>query len=73
MNQNANLALVEWTDNHELDKDAPEKYLPIYKAKLLLPKEKMYLHALPDGWEKMPCRHFSGKAPREDGNCIKKL
>jgi hypothetical protein len=63
INQNANLALVEWADNHDIDKDPPEKYLPLYRAKYSAPElEKMYFwHALPNGWEKMPYELFLEK------------
>ena len=74
MNQNANLALVEWADNHDIDKDAPEKYLPIYKAKLSAAElEKMYFwHALPDGWEKMPYQTFLERRREKMASVIKK-
>ncbi len=63
INQNANLALVEWADNHDIDKEPPEKYLPKYKSQhSKVEWDKMYFwHALPEGWEKMPYEIFLEK------------
>jgi hypothetical protein len=74
INQNANLALVEWTDNHDIDKEPPEKYLPKYKEKHgKVEWGKMYFwHALPDGWEKMPYEIFLEKRREMMAAVIKK-
>lgn len=74
INQNANLALVEWADNHDIDKEPPEKYLPKYKEKHgKVEWEKMYFwHALPDGWEKMPYEIFLEKRREMMAAVIKK-
>lgn len=74
INQNANLALVEWSDNHDIDKDPPEKYLPKYKAKFsAVELEKMFFwHALPDGWEKMPYQTFLERRREKIAAVIKK-
>lgn len=74
INQNANLALVEWGDNHNMAKDAPEKYLPIYKAKVSANElEKMYFwHALPDEWETMPYSTFLEKRREKMAAVIRK-
>ena len=74
INQNANLALVEWADNHDIDKDPPNKYLPIYKKKYSSTElGKMYFwHGLPDGWEKMPYQMFLEKRREKMATVIRK-
>jgi hypothetical protein len=74
MNQNANLALVEWADNHDIDKEPPDKYLPIYRAKYSAAElDKMYFwHALPNGWEKMPYEAFLEKRREKMAAIIKR-
>jgi hypothetical protein len=73
LNQNANLALVEWSDNHDIDRDPPEKYLPLYKSKFSAAELKnMYMwHALPDGWESMPYETFLEKRREKMSAVIK--
>jgi hypothetical protein len=55
VNQIANFALVEWSDNIEISDDAPSSYLPHYKSRLSNDElgEMYYWHALPDNWEQM--------------------
>ncbi len=66
MNQIANYAYVEWTDNSQISDQAPAEYLPPLKERL---KERfsegelarMYrYHALPEGWESLNYRAFLG-------------
>jgi hypothetical protein len=62
INQIANMALVEWSDNIAISDDAPTKYWPEQLAdKKLLPerlKQQMYWHALPQDWETMSYPDF---------------
>jgi len=62
INQIANMALVEWSDNIAISDDAPTKYWPEQLAdKKLMPerlKQQMYWHALPQGWENMAYPDF---------------
>ena len=64
VNQIANYAYVEWTDNSQISDQAPAEYLPPLKERL---KERfsegelarMYrYHALPEGWESLNYRAF---------------
>lgn len=56
VNQIANFALVEWSDNIDISDDPPSKYVPSYESKFTdkLGEQglrDMYdLHALPAGW-----------------------
>lgn len=60
VNQIANFALVEWTDNIEIADAAPAKYVPRHAAKFAKAElEQMaYWHALPDGWDSMDYSDF---------------
>jgi hypothetical protein len=62
INQIANMALVEWSDNIAISDDAPTKYWPEQLAeKKLMPErleQQMYWHALPQGWETMAYPDF---------------
>lgn len=62
INQVANYALVEWTDNNDISDDPPSKYLPGYLARFnddeAARKQAYYWHALPDGWEQMEYPDF---------------
>ena len=62
INQIANMALVEWSDNIAISDDAPTKYWPEQLAdKKLMPErleKQMYWHALPKGWEAMSYPDF---------------
>ena len=59
-NQIANYALVEWIDNDDISGEAPEDYLPRYRARSNSKElEQMYhLHALPANWECMEYGDF---------------
>ena len=55
VNQIANFAYVEWTDNARISDQAPEDYLPAMKERFGesdMARMHRY-HALPDGWESM--------------------
>ena len=62
INQIANMALVEWSDNIAISDDAPTKYWPEQlEDKKLGPdrlEQQMYWHALPQGWETMSYPDF---------------
>ena len=66
VNQIANYAYVEWTDNVQISDRAPEEYLPPLKERLKkrfsereLARMHRY-HALPDSWERLDYRTFLG-------------
>jgi hypothetical protein len=59
-NQIANYALLEWGDNGEIGRKAPQDYVPVMQ-KRVKPDElvRQYRwHCLPDGWETMGYRDF---------------
>jgi len=60
INQIANQALVEWSDNIEISDMAPSEYVPKYTQRFDNNElRKMYFwHALPHNWEKMDYRGF---------------
>jgi len=62
VNQIANFALVDWSDNIAISDLAPDTYWPQQVASKGLAAEKlaqaMYWHALPEGWEHMPFDEF---------------
>lgn len=62
INQIANMALVEWSDNIKISDKAPSEYWPEEVAARGLSAERLarqrYLHALPDGWEHLGYREF---------------
>jgi len=55
INQIANYALVEWSDNIDISDEAPASYFRKYQNRYDRNKwaTMSFLHALPDGWEKM--------------------
>ncbi|MEZ4517439.1 MAG: putative DNA binding domain-containing protein [Chloroflexota bacterium] len=63
VNQIANYALVEWSDNIAISDKSPSEYAPAIESKLdkqIL--RKMYRwHALPDGWYEMQYDDFLGR------------
>lgn len=64
VNQIANYALAEWTDNDWISDMAPAEYLPRLLKNCANPAEvaQMYhWHALPDGWEHMRYAEFLEK------------
>ena len=62
INQIANYALVEWSDNIAISDSPPSEYWPQQIAeKRMAPGEldaHRYWHALPEGWETMPFDEF---------------
>jgi len=60
INQVANYALVEWSDNNDISDDKPSEYLPTYIRKFSGEENKRmyYWHALPDSWEEMEFPRF---------------
>lgn len=63
INQIANYAYIEWSDNLNISDKAPSEYVPEltsnYSIKEL--KQMYYFHALPDGWEHMEYPEFLAK------------
>ncbi|MCD5408576.1 DUF262 domain-containing protein [Candidatus Bipolaricaulota bacterium] len=60
VNQIANLALIEWSDNEFIGDNPPKEYMPWLRRRCT-PDElaKMnFWHALPDGWEDMDYYDF---------------
>ena len=62
INQIANMALVEWSDNINISDDAPEKYWPAQLAAKKLSTHRVAAqveyHALPDDWQSMGYDEF---------------
>lgn len=60
INQTANYALVEWSDNLEVSDRAPSEYVPELERRFSSDElREMYrLHALPEGWYKMEYQEF---------------
>ena len=60
INQIANYALVEWSDNIDISDSSPADYFPQYAARFKASEleQMQYWHALPKGWEKMEYREF---------------
>jgi hypothetical protein len=63
INQIANYALVEWSDNIKISDEEPTKYLPKYLERISEEdiKNMYYWHALPNGWENMDYKEFLEK------------
>ncbi len=60
INQVANYALVEWSDNQRIGDRAPHEYVPEMEQRFT-PEElrRMYaFHGLPEGWYAMDYREF---------------
>ena len=60
MNQIANYALADWSDNAAIGARSPSEYLPELGRRFddTLLERMYYWHALPDGWEQMPYSEF---------------
>ncbi|WP_344417199.1 GmrSD restriction endonuclease domain-containing protein, partial [Streptomyces glomeratus] len=62
INQIANMALLEWTDNIAISDQAPTDYWPQQLAAKRIPPEalarQLYLHALPEDWSSMGFESF---------------
>lgn len=65
INQVANMAMVEWSDNIDISDDAPNVYWPREVEKKRLDdarqRSQQQWHALPDGWPDMPYSTFLQK------------
>jgi len=73
INQIANLALVEWSDNIDILDLPPTHYLPKYLQRFSEKDlEDMYFwHALPPGWEAMEYRSFLEERRRRMAQVIR--
>jgi hypothetical protein len=75
INQIANMALVEWSDNIDISDTAPADYWPKQLAKKNLDADVLarqcYLHALPDGWEEMSYGDFLAQRRHLMGQVVK--
>ncbi len=63
INQIANFAFLDWTDNEKIKDNPPHKYFPSLFARLS-PREQAqhrFWHALPEGWENMSYFEFLQK------------
>ncbi len=60
INQIANYALVEWTDNIDISDQPPSEYVPKYLNRFNKDEIKAmyYCHDLPDNWETMKYEEF---------------
>ena len=60
VNELANFALAEWSDNNSIRDQAPAKYVPKFKKGFsgAALRHMHYWHALPDGWEEMDYADF---------------
>ncbi len=60
INQTANFALLEWPDNSDISATPPSNYVPAMRDRFNSTEwaEMSRLHALPEGWERMPYEEF---------------
>lgn len=60
VNQVANFALIEWSDNELIGDRPPREYMPRLRERLSPDElaEMNFWHALPDGWEDMDYHDF---------------
>ncbi|MGD9676231.1 MAG: hypothetical protein AB7V19_06065, partial [Candidatus Bipolaricaulia bacterium] len=60
VNQQANLALVEWPDNLDVSDNPPFEYVPEVRTRFGEPawRKMEEMHALPEQWETMPYEAF---------------
>jgi len=74
VNQIANQALVEWSDNIDISDMAPAQYLPKYAERFSESElQEMYFwHALPPGWEEMEYRDFLAERRRRMAQVIRR-
>ncbi len=73
INQTANYALVEWSDNLEVSDRAPSEYVPELERRFSSEElREMYrLHALPEGWYKMEYQEFLKERQRRMAQIIR--
>jgi hypothetical protein len=60
INQQANLALLEWPDNLDVSDKPPFEYVPELRRRFREHEWRLMheMHALPEGWERMPYETF---------------
>ncbi len=58
INQIANYALVEWSDNIQISDSPPATYYPQYVHAMSGPEEMSFWHALPESWAQMEYGSF---------------
>ncbi len=73
INQIANYAYVEWTDNVQISDQAPSAYLPPLSERFREPElAQMYrYHALPEGWENMQYSTFLSRRRELIANIVR--
>ncbi|MDZ4765048.1 MAG: hypothetical protein SGI73_10905 [Chloroflexota bacterium] len=66
VNQIANFALIEWSDNIKIADKSPAEYFPRYAARFTSDEltQMAYWHALPLGWTDMPYAEFLSERRR---------
>ena len=74
VNQNANMALLEWTDNIEILDEPPSSYVSKIKKRFSQEAWEMMceLHALPEGWENVPYEEFLAERRKLMAQIIKR-
>ena len=73
INQIANFALVEWSDNIDISDLSPAEYLPKYAERFSEGelRDMYYWHALPEGWEQMSYEVFLAERRKQMGQVIR--
>ena len=73
INQMANYALVEWSDNIKISDQAPREYVPQMEARFSRDElEEMYFyHALPEGWYEMDYAEFLAERRKRMAHIIR--
>lgn len=73
VNQIANYALVEWSDNIAISDAPPAEYFPKYAARHSVEEmnQMTYWHALPEGWENMRYSDFLDERRRRLAQVIR--
>ena len=74
INQTANYALVEWSDNIKISDQAPREYVPQMEARFSRYElEEMYFyHALPERWYEMDYAEFLAERRKRMASIIQK-
>ena len=74
INQIANYALVEWSDNISISDTAPAEYLPKYADRFTNDEldSMSFWQALPEGWQNMDYRQFLIERRKLIANVIRK-
>jgi len=74
INQIANFALLDWSDNIDISDSPPSEYVPILKQRFSDEnwKQMCDLHALPEGWENMTYDNFLEERRKLMANIIKR-